>query len=195
MPQEKAEAVRWFRKAAKQGNLKAQRALRVSLSAPMKVLIGIDFLGILFLSLAAYGEARKGFGTLQRGAIVRELLAVMYLMLVFLSLFHVGVAYTIVFRVTHLLRGIVVAMLIPILRPKSEKFVLKLSLILFIGFNLYATTRFSLRYPAAHLYLFYSANAFLIGMAIPSAAALRLAARKEEHDLNSHLRPHSMQSR
>jgi Sel1 repeat len=180
-PRDHAEAMRWYRKAGKQGDVKARRALREPLSTSMKVLIAIDFLGTMLLLIASYGEARKASGPQQLAAVIKELLSLTYLVLSCASLFHVGIAYTSPFRITRdLLRGMVFAMLIPIVRPQSEEFMLKLSGILFVGFNLYAITHYDLRYSGPAVRIFHLTNALLIGIASASATALWLAAKKDQ---------------
>ena len=144
-------------------------------------MITIEFLGTILLLVSSYRSASKASGPQLLAAVIKELLSLTYLVLSCASLFHVGIAYTSPFRITRdLLRGMVFAMLIPIVRPQSEKFMLKLSGILFVGFNLYAITRYDLRYPGPAIRIFHLTNALLIGIATASATALWLAPKKDQ---------------
>ena len=178
LPPDHAEAARWFRKAAKQGDTKAQRALKMRLSTPSKVLITIEFLGTILLLVSSYRSAGGAFGPQQRTAIVKELLGLSYLVLVCMGLFQMGVAQTNAFRFTkNLLAGMVLAMLISVIWQQSAKSVLRISGMLFVAFNLYAIAHYDVKHFAPAIRMFYLTNALLIGMAIPSAAAVWLAAK------------------
>ena len=178
LPPDHAEAARWFRKAAKQGDTKAQRALKTRLSTPSKVLITIEFLGTILLLVSSYRSAGGAFGPQQRTAIVKELLGLSYLVLVCMGLFQMGVAQTNAFRFTkNLLAGMVLAMLISVIWQQSAKSVLRISGMLFVAFNLYAIAHYDVKHFAPAIRMFYLTNALLIGMAIPSAAAVWLAAK------------------
>src|SRR5437899_1778077 len=175
LPPDHAEAARWFRKAAKQGDTKAQRALKTRLSTPSKVLITIEFLGTILLLVSSYRSAGGAFGPQQRTAIVKELLGLSYLVLVCMGLFQMGVAQTNAFRFTkNLLAGMVLAMLISVIWQQSAKSVLRISGMLFVAFNLYAIAHYDVKHFAPAIRMFYLTNALLIGMAIPSAAAVWL---------------------
>src|SRR5437667_918190 len=178
LPPDHAEAARWFRKAAKQGDTKAQRALKTRLSTPSEVLITIEFLGTILLLVSSYRSAGGAFGPQQRTAIVKELLGLSYLVLVCMGLFQMGVAQTNAFRFTkNLLAGMVLAMLISVIWQQSAKSVLRISGMLFVAFNLYAIAHYDVKHFAPAIRMFYLTNALLIGMAIPSAAAVWLAAK------------------
>src|SRR5438445_1061979 len=178
VPQDYAEAARWYRKAADKGDERAERALKTRLSTPSKVLITIEFLGTILLLVSSYRSAGGAFGPQQRTAIVKELLALSYLALVCMGLFHMGVAQTNAFRVTkNLLAGMVLAMLISVIWQQSAKSVLRISGMLFVAFNLYAIAHYDVKHFAPAIRMFYLTNALLIGMAIPSAAAVWLAAK------------------
>src|SRR5438094_913511 len=165
-------------KAAKQGDTKAQRALKTRLSTPSKVLITIEFLGTILLLVSSYRSAGGAFGPQQRTAIVKELLGLSYLVLVCMGLFQMGVAQTNAFRFTkNLLAGMVLAMLISVIWQQSAKSVLRISGMLFVAFNLYAIAHYDVKHFAPAIRMFYLTNALLIGMAIPSAAAVWLAAK------------------
>src|SRR6266436_5240023 len=143
LPLYHAEAARWFRKAAKQGDTKAQRALKTRLSTPSEVLITIEFLGTILLLVSSYRSAGGAFGPQQRTAIVKELLGLSYLVLVCMGLFQMGVAQTNAFRFTkNLLAGMVLAMLISVIWQQSAKSVLRISGMLFVAVNLYAIAHY-----------------------------------------------------
>jgi len=200
--QDYAEASRWYRRAADQGDAMAQyglgytyfqgkgvpqdyaeairwyRALKTRLSTPSKVLITIEFLGTILLLVSSYRSAGGAFGPQQRTAIVKELLGLSYLVLVCMGLFQMGVAQTNAFRFTkNLLAGMVLAMLISVIWQQSAKSVLRISGMLFVAFNLYAIAHYDVKHFAPAIRMFYLTNALLIGMAIPSAAAVWLAAK------------------
>jgi hypothetical protein len=65
-------------------------------------------------------------------------------------------------------------MVIFALWPQGVKTVLRISGILFIGFNIYAVAHYSLRHLAPAIRLFYMGNGLIIGMSIPSAIFLWL---------------------
>jgi len=166
VPQDYAEAIRWY------------RALKTRLSTPSKVLITIEFLGTILLLVSSYRSAGGAFGPQQRTAIVKELLGLSYLVLVCMGLFQMGVAQTNAFRFTkNLLAGMVLAMLISVIWQQSAKSVLRISGMLFVAFNLYAIAHYDVKHFAPAIRMFYLTNALLIGMAIPSAAAVWLAAK------------------
>ncbi len=83
-----------------------------------------------------------------------------------------------------LLAGICIAMLISLIWSQGAKIVLRVSGILFIGFNIYAIAHYDLRRLAPAVRIFYLTNGWLIGMAIPSATALCLPARKTRERQN-----------
>jgi len=95
-----------------------------------------------------------------------------------MGLFQMGVAQTNAFRFTkNLLAGMVLAMLISVIWQQSAKSVLRISGMLFVAFNLYAIAHYDVKHFAPAIRMFYLTNALLIGMAIPSAAAVWLAAK------------------
>ena len=141
-------------------------------------MITIEFLGTILLLVSSYRSAGGAFGPQQRTAIVKELLGLSYLVLVCMGLFQMGVAQTNAFRFTkNLLAGMVLAMLISVIWQQSAKSVLRISGMLFVAFNLYAIAHYDVKHFAPAIRMFYLTNALLIGMAIPSAAAVWLAAK------------------
>jgi len=81
-----------------------------------------------------------------------------------------------------LLSGICAAMVIFALWPQGVKTVLRISGILFIGFNIYAVAHYDLRHLAPAIRLFYMGNGLTIGMSIPSVIYLWLEGKAKPGD-------------
>jgi hypothetical protein len=170
VPQDYTEAARWYRKAAKQGDEQARRALgsmKIGYTTQSKINLSIVFLGSIVLLIRPRGSIRNR--QQQRTALAG-----------LLCLSWVGLQ---VYGHSPSVRN-VRCQLVPIVWPKSAKTLLRICGILFIGFNIYAATHYQLRHLAPWLHAFYSANALVIGIAIPSAIFLWLGGEKTRGSQN-----------
>jgi TPR repeat protein len=189
VPHDNAEAVRWYRRAAKQGDEYARRALgsmKIAYNTQSKITLSLVFLGSIVLLIRPAGNIRN---RQRRRTALAGLFGLSWVGLqvfghsdygLLLSLSAVNAFYF----GKGLLSGICVAMFISIARLQGAKTSLRICGMLFIGLNIYAATHYQLRHLAPALRIFYSANALLIGIAIPSAIFLWLEGRKTEGDQN-----------
>jgi hypothetical protein len=176
VPRAYAEAILWYRKAGDHGNSRGQDGLGLNtrLGAGTKIGLALAFLGSVWLLISPLFPGRS---IRLRQPLVTILAGLFGLLWVGLSLYgfsHTGLiqsasaVYAFYFT-KDFLAGIFGVMIIFVLWPQSAKIVLRISGILLIGFNVYAIAHYDLRRLAAAIRMFYSANGWLIGIAIPSA--------------------------
>ena len=181
-PRDYVESARWYRKAAGQGDQYAQRALdsmNIRLSVVTKVNLSIAFLFSVLLLISSTGKIRNRE---QRKVTLGGLVLLLWVGLTVYGDFHVGFLQSLsavnTFHLSRgLLSGIGIAMLVSFVWPEGIKLVLSMCGILFIAFNVYATTHFHLRHFADCPRAFYSINGLLIGMAI-TTTVLSLESRR-----------------
>jgi hypothetical protein len=138
--------------------------------------LSLAFLGGLLLLISARGSFRD---RKQRTTTLAGLLLLSWVGLTLYGYSYFGVlrpaSSVNAFYFAHqLLSGIGAAMVIFVLWPQGIKTVLRISGILFIGFNIYAVAHYALRHLAPAIRLFYMGNGLIIGMSIPSAIFLWL---------------------
>jgi hypothetical protein len=159
-------------------------SMKVICTIPTKIYLSLASLGALLLLISSRGSIRN---QKQRSTTLAGLL-----LLSWVGLTLYGYSYSVTSRpasalkafyfVNHLLSGICVAMLIFVLWPQGVKTVLRISGILFIGFNIYAVAHYDLRHLAPAIRLFSMGNGLVIGMLIPSAIFLWLEEKANPGD-------------
>jgi TPR repeat protein len=179
--QDYTEATRWFRKAADQGDERAQFALGLETqpSTFRKIYLSLGVLGSVLLWVDALSP---WLITRRRQPRATALTGVLGLLWVGLNLYggaHFGIVESgpmvhAFYLVRDLIGGSFAAMLIFLLLILRARIVLQISGALFIGFNTYALTLYQPRSSAPAINAFWSANGWLIGMAIPAAIYLWL---------------------
>ncbi len=179
-----AEAYRWFRKASAQGDKEAQRVLTTRLGKVSAVYLSLCILGSTLLLISSY-RAGKIFVPPQRTATAAGVLGLTFAGLDIYGLSHIGILQSIsavnaFYFSKSVLAGVFLVSLISIFWPwpRSAKTLLRISGVLFVGFNIYAIAHYDLRRFARVTRAFYSANGWLIGTSIPLAIFLWMASRK-----------------
>jgi hypothetical protein len=131
----------------------------------------------------------------QRAATVAGLLGLTYAGLDLYGRTHIGIllsfsAVNAFYFAKSVLVGISLVTLISIFWPwsRSAKILLRISAVLFVGFNIYVIAHYDLRRFALATRAFYSANGWLIGTSIPLAIFLWLASRKRNSGHNDGVR-------
>lgn len=181
VPQDRVEASRLFHQAAAQGNENARRAIgwhRVhapvisNVLLPSKLLASFYF-GVVFL--------KSGQSHRNRAKVATGVVALLFILSFVLDLFwysYIGHlqssrALTELYFVRHLVGGVIVAMLGPIVHARSAKAVLIASVALFLGFVILGVVRSEVRHtPLTIRFLCFSG--LFIGMCIPSTIFLWL---------------------
>jgi TPR repeat protein len=183
VPRNYAEAARWYRKAARQGDEYSGRALaamKIGFTAPIKVTLSLAFLGSTLLLISSKGDIRTRQG---RRVALAGLLGLLWVGLDVYGRSHFGVLLALsavnpFYFGKSLLCGICIIVFLSLVWPQGFKIVLTVCVMLFIGFNVYAMTHYDLRHVAACPRAFYSANGFLMGIAITLAFHLWLGRKK-----------------
>jgi hypothetical protein len=183
VPQDLVEANRLFHEAAAQGNEDAKRAtglnrVRVHASAISKIMFPLELLASLYF-LVVFLKARQRHRT--RAQIVTGVAALLLMSSFVLDLFwysYIGhlqssASFTALYFVRHLVRGVIVAMLLPIVAPWSAKVALVSAAALFSAFLVFQIVHCELNQIAPTIQLFCFIG-FPIGMSIPSAIFLWL---------------------
>lgn len=179
VPRDDGEAARWYRKAASQGDDYARRALssmKIGFTPLSKIDLSLAFLGSI--SLLIHSGGRVGTRK-QRRTVLAGLLCLLWVGLTVYGRSHFGIllslsAVNAFYLGKSLVSGIGVAMLLSIAWPQVFKYVWTMSSLLFIGFNVYATMHYDLRYFNSCPRAFFSINGFLISMSL-TVAILRWA--------------------
>jgi hypothetical protein len=178
--QDRAEANRWFRKAAEQGDARAQQMFTTPFNTRSKIFLFIKVLGAILL--LAHSFIRVEFNlrqpsTLAGLIILLEVAVDMFARAHFEILPSASVVnFFDLFK--NLLAGIVIALLISVIWPwaRSAKFFLGISGLSFVGFNSCVVVRYQLRY----FHAFYIINGLLIGISVPLAVFLWSAYKKSK---------------
>jgi hypothetical protein len=138
----------------------------------------------MLLLISSY-RAGGLFDPRQRATTVAGLLGLTYAGLDLYGLSHLGVlqslsAVNAFYFGKSILAGICVAMFTSIVWPwpRSAKILLRISLVMFIGLNIYAIAHYDLRRFAPSIRMFCSANGWLIGISVPPAIFLWLTYKK-----------------
>jgi hypothetical protein len=169
VPQSSTEALRWYRKAAVQGDEYAKRALRFKMSAFEMIDLSVFLLGGLMI-FSSSQLCKNIIPVRQRR--YAALGGILILSSVGLRLFrysNIGILLSIssfpaFYFARFLLDGIIVALLLIFVELKSLKRVLRISVITFIGFNLFAAVFHNLSRIEAAIRLFTMTNGLLIGI-------------------------------
>lgn len=173
--QDRVEADRLFHQAAARGSEDARRFLgsrRPRIPAMSKFVIAFEFLaslffGVLFLkseeSLRSRAQIVTGVATL----LLISGFGLDVFWYFYVSHLHSSTAVTALYFLRHLVAGLIIAVLVSVVHPKSAKAVLIAAAVLFIAFILFQIIRSELR----HIPLTIRLLCFLglpIGMSIPS---------------------------
>ena len=193
VPQDRAEANRLFHEAAAQGNEEAKRAtglnrVRVHASAISKIMFPLELLASLYF-LVVFLKARQRHRT--RAQIVTGVAALLLMSSFVLDLFwysYVGhldssAIFTALYFVRHFVGGVIVAMLLSIVAPRSARVALVLAAAFFCAFIVFQIVHYELKQIAPTIRLFCFVG-FPIGMSIPSAIFLWLDRKPSGRELN-----------
>jgi hypothetical protein len=177
VPQDYAEARRWYRKAIAQGDEYAKRALRSKMSTFEIIDLSVFLLGGLSILISSQSRKNKIPGWQRRYGALAGILIFSRVGLRLFRYSNIGILLSIstfpaFVYARFLLDGIIVALLLIFVELKSIKRVLQISVISFIAFNLFAAVFHSLSRFAAAIRLFSMVNADLIGMILVLAIFL-----------------------
>jgi TPR repeat protein len=175
--QDRGEADRLLHEAARRGDEDARRflGLRPQHVATTKgITLLIIFLGSLSLLVRPLA---RGQGLRNRQQLITALAGLLGLSYtgfdlywyLYLSRPQSWSVVSALYFAKHLLAGVSLAMLLPIVFPRGAKVVLGISITLFIAFNLFAIAHYNLRHLAPAICLFCSVNGLSIGVSIPTA--------------------------
>jgi Sel1 repeat len=193
VPQDRVEANRLFREAAAQGNEHAKRAtgvnrVRVPAPAMSKIMLALRLLASVYF-LVVFLKAWQRRRT--RAQIVTGVAALLLMSSFVLDLFwysYVGhldssAIFTALYFVRHFVGGVIVAMLLSIVAPRSARVALVLAAAFFCAFIVFQIVHYELKQIAPTIRLFCFVG-FPIGMSIPSAIFLWLDRKPSGRELN-----------
>ena len=193
VPQDRVEANRLFHEAAAQGNEEAKRAtglnrVRVPAPAISKIMLPLKLTASLYF-LVVFLKARQKRRT--RAQIVTGVAALLLMSSFVLDLFlysYIGhlqssTTFTALYSVRHLVGGVIVAMLLSIVAPRSAKAALVFAAAFFCAFIVFQIVHYELKQIAPTIRLFCFVG-FPIGMSIPSAIFLWLDRKPSGREQN-----------
>lgn len=179
VPQDRTEALRWYRKAVAQGDEYAKRALRYKMSAWNLAYPSFEFLAGLFFLIISQSPKNKIPGWQRRYEALAGILILSSVGLRLFSFSNIGLLLSIsifpaFYFARFLLDGIIIAMLLMTLVSKIAKVLLRISVISFIAFNLFAIVIHNLsRFASVNgIFCFSMTNGLLIGMILVLAIFL-----------------------
>jgi hypothetical protein len=176
VPLDRVEASRLFHQDAAQGNENARRAIgsnRVHAPVISNVLLPSKLLASFFFGFVFL---KSGQSHRNRAKVATGVVALLFILSFVLDLFwysYVGhlessTTITALYFVRHLVGGVIIAMVGPIVHVKGAKVVLMASVVLLIGFVVYGVVISELRHIPVTIRFFCFSGLF-IGMFIPSA--------------------------
>jgi hypothetical protein len=191
VPLDRVEASRLFHQAAAQGNENARRAIgwnRVHAPVISNVLLPSKLLASFFFGFVFL---KSGQSHRNRAKVATGVVALLFILSFVLDLFwysYVGhlessTTITALYFVRHLVGGVIIAMVGPIVHVKSAKVVLMASVVLFIGFVVYGVVLSELRHIPVTIRFFCFSGLF-IGMFTPSAIFVWLDTKRTGPELN-----------
>jgi len=195
VPQDSVEANRLFHEAAAQGNEDAKRATglnRVHLPAaapaiskimlPLKLLASLYFL-VVFLKAGQSYRTRAQIGTGVAALLLMSSFVLDLFWYSYIGHLQSSATFTALYFVRHLVGGVIVAMLLSIVAPRSAKVALVSAAALFSAFIVFQIVHCGLKQIAPTIRLFCFVG-FPIGMSIPSAIFLWLDRKTSGQELN-----------
>jgi Sel1 repeat-containing protein len=193
VPQDRVEANRLFREAAAQGNERAKRAtgvnrVRVPAPAMSKIMLPSELLASLYF-LVVFLKAWQRRRT--RAQIVTGVAALLLMSSFVMDLFwysYIGhlqssTAFNALYFARHFVGGVIVAVLLSIVVPRSAKVLLVSAAALFGAYILFQVVHCELKHVAPTIRLF-CFTGFPVGMAIPPTIFLWLDQRTRGQGLN-----------